>query len=508
VLVAESPLGPFRPFHNHAHTPTDVMALDGTLWVEKGVPYMVYCHEWVQIEDGAVELVRLKPDLSAIDGDAVTLFKGSDAPWTFPGRDRYVTDGPFLYRTQAGKLLMLWSTFGWRGYMTLVAASESGSVHGPWVQQPRPLFTQDGGHAMVFTRFDGTPMVVLHHSNRSPNERALPFALEDDGETLAIVRTLPTDHPFADPDLPLEARVDDLLSRMTVDEKTACLGTEPDVPRLGVWGTGHVEGLHGLAMGGPPGNWGRPSPVPTTQFPQAIGLGETWDPDLVRQAAAIEGYETRYLVQSKRFRRGGLVVRAPNADLGRDIRVLGPRADQVLLDWYSGDPPYTVTALAGIRNKVGDRVRVTYARGDEAGAAVALAQEAGVAIVCVGNHPTGDAGWAQCPTPSDGKEAVDRRAITLEQEELIKQVYRVNPNTIVVLISSFPFAIPWTQRHVPAIVHLTHNSQELGNAPADGWCRRGHTASSNCRRAWITTCARGVRTCISRGNRFTRSALG
>jgi len=110
-------------------------------------------------------------------------------------------------------------------------------------------------------------------------------------------------------------------------------------------------------------------------------------------------------------------------------------------------------------------VRVTYAQEGEA--AVRLAQEADVVIVCVGNHPTGDAGWAQCPTPSDGKEAVDRRAIILEQEELVKQVYRVNPRTVVVLISSFPFATPWTQRHVPAIVHLTHNSQELGNGLAD-----------------------------------------
>ena len=162
-----------------------------------------------------------------------------------------------------------------------------------------------------------------------------------------------------------------------------------------------------------------------------------------------------------------------DADALKTIAVIGPRADEVLLDWYSGDPPYTVTALAGIRDKVGDAVRVTYAKDNAAsglaedGAAVKLAQEADVAIVCVGNHPTGDAGWAQCPTPSDGKEAVDRRAIVLEQEELVKQVLRVNPNTVVVLMSSFPFAIPWTQRHVPAIVHLTHNSQELGNALAD-----------------------------------------
>ncbi|MGC9346781.1 MAG: glycoside hydrolase family 43 protein, partial [Anaerolineae bacterium] len=177
VLVADSPSGPFRPFHNRPHTSLDEMALDGTLWVEDGVTYMVYCHEWVQTQDGTVELVRLKDDLSDLAGDPVTLFRGSDAPWVPPGRDRYVTDGPFLYRTKAGTLLMLWSTFGWRGYMTLIAASESGSIQGPWVQQPRPLFMEDGGHGMIFHRFDGTPMLTLHHPNRAPNERALLFEL-------------------------------------------------------------------------------------------------------------------------------------------------------------------------------------------------------------------------------------------------------------------------------------------------------------------------------------------
>src|SRR5690349_17501939 len=81
-------------------------------------------------------------------------------------------------------------------------------------------------------------------------------------------------YPFQNPNLPAEERITNLLSLMTIEEKIACLGTHPDVPRLGVRGAGHVEGLHGLAMGGP-GGWGRPSVVPTTQFPQAVGLGET-----------------------------------------------------------------------------------------------------------------------------------------------------------------------------------------------------------------------------------------
>ena len=62
---------------------------------------------------------------------------------------------------------------------------------------------------------------------------------------------------------------------------------------------------------------------------------------------------------------------------------------------------------------------------------------------------------------------MDRQVIILEQEELIKEVYSANPNTIVVLVSSFPYAINWTQENVPAILHMTHASQEMGNALAD-----------------------------------------
>ena len=50
---------------------------------------------------------------------------------------------------------------------------------------------------------------------------------------------------------------------------------------------------------------------------------------------------------------------------------------------------------------------------------------------------------------------------------MIKKVFAINPRTIVVLVSSFPYAINWTQENVPAILHITHNSQELGNALAD-----------------------------------------
>ena len=526
----------------------------------------------------------------------------------------------------------------------------------------------------------------------------------------AAVADGPYQYPFQNPDLPLEQRVGNIVSLMTLDEKVACLGTNPSVPRLGIHATGHVEGLHGLALGGP-GGWGRPTPIPTTQFAQAIGMGETWDPDLIRQAGGVEGRETRYIYQSQH--RGGLVVRAPNADLGRDprwgrteecfgedpffngtmvtamvkglqgddpkywltaslmkhflansnengrggsssdfdarllreyysvpfrmgvmeggsrafmaaynawnhipmtvnpilkeiamkewgvdgiictdagalrnmimlhkyyptlsqgaagavkaginqfldrfrdpvsdalkekllteadideaikgefrvmirlglldppervpysklvgeteawktpghqdvarqvaresvvllkntngflpldrsklksIAVIGPRADQVLLDWYSGTPPYTITPLEGIRAKAGSALQVNYAANNDHDAAVKAARDSDVAVVFVGNHTTCDAGWEKCPTPSDGKEAVDRRSINLEMEELVKQVYAANPKTAMVLVSSFPFAVNWSQETLPAILHMTHNAQEMGTAIAD-----------------------------------------
>ena len=518
-------------------------------------------------------------------------------------------------------------------------------------------------------------------------------------------------YPFQNPDLPIDVRIKNILSLMTLDEKIHALSTHPDVPRLGIRGSGHVEGLHGLALGGP-GRWGKDQPIPTTQFPQAIGLGETWSPDLIQDAATVEAIEARYVFQSEKYKRGGLVVRAPNADLGRDprwgrteesygedpffngtmvaafvkglqgdhpkywrtaslmkhflansnedgrggsssnfderllreyysvpfrmgveagsraymasynamngvpmtvnpilkditvkewgqngiictdagalwnlvtehhyyddidraaagavraginqfldryeegvrgalaskllteadidaslqgvyrvmiklglldppalvpyadikdgvepwttdehkhlarmvtqksivllknekntlpldrhflksIAVIGARANDVALDWYSGTPPYTVTPLQGIRDKVGSGVDVRYAPNNEDGAAAAIAKTADVAIVVVGNHPTCDAGWNKCPDSNQGKEAMDRKGIELVDEPLVRDVFAANPRTIVVLVSNFPFAINWTQEHMPAIVHVTHNSEEQGNALAD-----------------------------------------
>lgn len=194
VLVGDSPLGPFKPFAPHATLPADMMTLDGTLWVEDGTPYMVFSHEWVQIVNGTINMVRLKDDLSATVGEPKRLFWGNDAPWAKRSNTWgcWVTDGPYLYRSKSGKLFMIWSSFGAHGYTTGIAISDSGRLAGPWRQQPEPLYSADGGHGMIFHRFDGQLMLVLHSPNER-TERAHLFELEDTGETLRILRPFPGD---------------------------------------------------------------------------------------------------------------------------------------------------------------------------------------------------------------------------------------------------------------------------------------------------------------------------
>jgi arabinan endo-1,5-alpha-L-arabinosidase len=188
VLVSDSPMGPFQPFANKPTLPEDMMTLDGTLFVEDGVPYMVFCHEWVQIKDGTVNYIQLTPDLSATIGEPVRLFHGSDATWSKKQEPHgcHVTDGPWFHRTASGKLLMLWSSFTDTGYAVGIATSESGKLAGPWKQSPTPLFADDGGHPMLFRRFDGELMLALHSPNETPLEREHFLEVNEEGDTLVI----------------------------------------------------------------------------------------------------------------------------------------------------------------------------------------------------------------------------------------------------------------------------------------------------------------------------------
>ncbi|MGW3987264.1 glycoside hydrolase family 3 C-terminal domain-containing protein [Streptomyces sp. NPDC004830] len=134
--------------------------------------------------------------------------------------------------------------------------------------------------------------------------------------------------PFRDPRLPLAKRVDDLLGRLTLDEKVAFLHQfTPAVERLGIaaFRTGQ-EALHGVAWMGP-----------ATVFPQAVGLGATWNPELVRRVGDAVSREARAM--RTRDDRVGLNVWAPTVNLLR--HPLWGRNEE----GYSEDPVLT-SALA------------------------------------------------------------------------------------------------------------------------------------------------------------------
>lgn len=174
VFRADSPAGPFKPLKNDAHTPPAWMALDGTLYVDSGTPYMVFCHEWVQLIDGTVDAVALKPDLTDTAGEPVRLFSASDAPGAKTGpQEGKVTDGPFLYKSpKSGTLFMIWSTFiPGKGYCVLLARSESGRVTGPW-NKHTPIYTTNGGNSSNYARGDIASVNLrgLGAGENSPNE--------------------------------------------------------------------------------------------------------------------------------------------------------------------------------------------------------------------------------------------------------------------------------------------------------------------------------------------------
>lgn len=162
-----------------------------------------------------------------------------------------------------------------------------------------------------------------------------------------------------------------------------------------------------------------------------------------------------------------------NLDKVTKIAVFGNRAEDVIQDWYGAKPSYTVNALQGIKNAVeGKNVEVKFLDLDHDGSAEKLAEWADVCIVVVGNHPVTSpdweiAPWAKATRLAEGREAVDRQSLELDSEDLIKLVHRSNKNTVVALLSSFPYAINWTAENVPAIVHMTQCSQDLGTALAD-----------------------------------------
>jgi beta-glucosidase len=122
--------------------------------------------------------------------------------------------------------------------------------------------------------------------------------------------------PYLNPSLPLDRRVDDLVSRMTLEEKVSqMMNVAPAIPRLGIpeydWWN---EALHGVAASGI-----------ATVFPQAIGLGATFNPRLINRVATVISEEARakYHEAQRRGNRNrfyGLTFWSPNINIFRDPR--------------------------------------------------------------------------------------------------------------------------------------------------------------------------------------------
>lgn len=188
ILVSDKPIGPYIPLTDEPITPKEWECLDGTLYIdEEGDPWIVFCHEWAQVNDGEICCMKLTKDLMATISEPILLFHASDAPWSYHSimtsisndKGQYVTDGPFLYKAENGELLMLWSSYTEKEYAIGIARSVSGKIVGPWNHDRLPLKLKDGGHGMLFKTFDGKLMLTVHSPNVTPYERPIFIPMKD-----------------------------------------------------------------------------------------------------------------------------------------------------------------------------------------------------------------------------------------------------------------------------------------------------------------------------------------
>lgn len=163
ILCADKPEGPFIPIANPV-TPSDWDCLDGTLFIEDGIPYIIYSREWLQVKDGEIYYQALSKDLSKTISEPKILFKASSAPWVVGKDGNFVTDGPFFHKLKSGKLLMIWSSYSINGYALGIAVSDSGKLKEKWRHVSEPLFDKNGGHGMIF-KYKEKLFISIHSPN-------------------------------------------------------------------------------------------------------------------------------------------------------------------------------------------------------------------------------------------------------------------------------------------------------------------------------------------------------
>lgn len=188
ILAADSPEGPFVPHSDGAVTPKEWMSLDGTLYVSKdNKPYIVFCHEHVQIIEGTICYAELTEDLKKIKGEIITLFSASSFAWAdeYEENKHFITDGPFLYRTKGDELLMIWSTFINHKYSECLVRFKGGEI-GENFEHLEPLIKDDGGHGMIFS--SGDELYLTYHTpNQTLFERPDFKRITDTGDSVKLV---------------------------------------------------------------------------------------------------------------------------------------------------------------------------------------------------------------------------------------------------------------------------------------------------------------------------------
>ena len=199
VLVSDNAAGPYVPMKDSIYLPANMPTLDANFWIEDSKPYMIYCHEWLQNWNGTVEKIELKKDLSGSIGKGKILFRASDSPWSREKDDKgndipnKVTDGPFVFRTQTGKLGMLWTSWIYDVYTQGVAYSSSGTIDGPWIQEQQPITPPNFGHGMLFRTFEGKLLMTIHsHKKVEGRTIRIPhlFEVDDSGDKIIVGRDL------------------------------------------------------------------------------------------------------------------------------------------------------------------------------------------------------------------------------------------------------------------------------------------------------------------------------
>ena len=188
IFAADHPGDKFV-LHSAGHvTPSDWDCIDGTFYIDgDGQPWMVFVHEWTSTDDqiGRMACAKLSDDLTHFISEPVELFTARDSAWSAGN----ITDGCFMYTTEEGKLLMIWSNSDAYGYCVGIAESETGLVTGPWKQQEKTLYSKsdtgskDGGHGMFFRDAKGNLWMAIHSPN-SGSERGVLIPIKESNGTL------------------------------------------------------------------------------------------------------------------------------------------------------------------------------------------------------------------------------------------------------------------------------------------------------------------------------------